>query len=102
MKSNHIELFQKRMETELPFCKGLFEYATVRLLAFKYAYYVLDKHIVEDITYDGEEKNWYNMGIALGVLKEDETSPCVGFDASHPLARKAMKLAARLPEKKLK
>lgn len=102
MKSDYKDLFQKRMEIELPFCKGLFQYATIRLMAFKYAYYVMDKHIVEDITYDGEEKTWYIMGTTLGVLKDDETSPCVGFDRTHPLARKAMKLAYKLPEKKMK
>ena len=95
-----IDEFKKRMETELDWCEELFRYATVRLLALKYAYYVESRSIVEDITYDGEEKGWYVMGRALGRLKEDETSPCIDFDRNHPYAEEAIALAKTLKEKK--
>lgn len=85
--------FQKRMETERSFCEYLFYYSTVRVMAHKYLYYERSMHIVEDITYDGEEYGWHIMGRALGHLKEEDTSPCVGFDHNHPRAKRAEALA---------
>jgi hypothetical protein len=93
----YIKEFQARIETDgRDFCEELFQYATIRLLAFKYGYYVLSEEIVKDATYDAEEKVWHIMGQALGHLKEDETSPCVDFDASHPLAAEGKALAEKL------
>lgn len=89
--------FKERIKTDgSEFCHELFEWATIRLLAHKYAYYVANEPYIKDITYDGEEKSWYVMGRALGVLKEDETSPCIDFDLKHPLAQKGIKLAKEL------
>lgn len=93
---DRIEAFKKRMETELEFCRELFDTATVRLLSHKYAYYVEDNPYIDDLTYDGEEKTWFVMGRALGLLKEDEISPCVGFDEKHPMAAKGAELAKKL------
>jgi len=81
------------------FCESLFHHATVRLLAAKYAYYELNRPFISDYTYDIEEKHWYVMGRALGLLKEDETSPCVDWDHTHPAAAEAKKLAERLIRK---
>ena len=91
-----IDHFKKRIGDEPEFCEHLYRYATIRLLAHKYAYYVKSNSYVEDITYDLEEKGWYVMGRALGHLKEDETSPCVDFDYDHPLAKEGIELAERL------
>lgn len=91
-----IDAFKVRMETELEFCEELFRYATVRLLAAKYAYYELAKPFIEDLAYDGEEESWYVMGRALGHLKEDETSPCVDWNANHPLAQEGIELAKKI------
>lgn len=74
----------------------LFKHATIRLLAHKYAYYVADAPYVSDATYDCEERSWHSMGMKLGVLTADETSPCVGFDEKHPLANKGKALAEML------
>lgn len=91
--------FTKRFETEREFCEELYHYATVRLLAHKYAYYIKNCHFVEDYAYDLEEKGWYIMGRALGHLKEDETSPCVDFNFDHPLAQEGIALANTLVPK---
>jgi hypothetical protein len=91
-----IEEFKKRIEIEPEFCRELFDHATVRLLCHKYAYYVLNKHFIEDIGYDLEEKSWFVMGRALGLLKEDETSPCIDFDPNHPKANEGIALANTL------
>lgn len=97
-----IKDFQKRMETELDFCKELFEDATIRLMAGKYAYYVESEEFMTDTAYDLCEKGWYCMGRALGVLKEDETSPCLDFDPKHPYAQKGIELAERFIKKRKK
>lgn len=91
-----ITAFQERFATEPEFCEELFRYATVRLLAFKYAYYVLNEVIVKDITYDGEEKSWFVMGRALGHIGPDEHTPCIDFDETHPLALEGIALAKSL------
>ena len=90
-----IKDFKKRMETELDFCKELFESATIRLMAGKYAYYVLSEEFMKDAAYDICEKGWYIMGRALGVLSEDETGPCIDFDEKHPYAEKGKELALK-------
>lgn len=90
-----IEDFQKRMETELDFCKELYETATIRLMAAKYAYYVLSDEFMKDAAYDICESGWYVMGRALGLLQEDETSPCIDFDPNHPYAEKGKELALK-------
>jgi len=94
-----IKDFQKRMETELDFCQELFRDATIRLMAAKYGYYVCSDPWMDDIAYDLCEKGWYVMGRALGVLKEDETSPCIDFDPKHPYAEEGIKLAERFMKK---
>lgn len=88
--------FKERVKEDPEYCLELYEYSTIRLLAHKYAYYILNGQFIEDVGYDGEEHSWYIMGMALGLLKEDETSPCVGFDYNHPLAKKGIELAKRL------
>lgn len=95
-----IEEFKVRIEKDgKDFCQELFERATVRLMAHKYAYYVCHNNFVSDYAYDFEEKSWYVMGRALGFLKEDETSPCVDYDPKHPYAEEGRKLAERLMRK---
>lgn len=91
--------FKKRMETELEFCQELFEDATIKVMAAKYAYYVESNPYKDDVAYDILEKDWYIMGRALGVLNEDETSPCVDFNEKHPMAAKGIELAKRLMRK---
>jgi hypothetical protein len=96
MTTDPVAAFRKRIAQEPEFCEELFRYATVRLLAFKYAYYVLSEEIVKDVTYDLEEKQWFIMGTALGHLKLDETSPCVDWNPDHPLAAEGIALARKL------
>jgi hypothetical protein len=91
-----IDFFKQRIKEEPEFCRQLFDYATVRLLALKYAYYILNQELVKDVSYDFSEKDWYVMGRALGVLKEDDISPCVDFDYSHPMAEEGIRLANKL------
>lgn len=69
----------------------LFNNLTINLLKLKYEYYVLDETSASDAVYDSLERHWYKLGRELDLLKEDETSPCVGFDYNHPLAGKAIK-----------
>jgi len=88
--------FLKRIKIEREFCEELFRYATIRLLAHKWAYYVHSAHFVDDYAYDLEEQSWFMMGRALGHLKEDETSPCVDFNTRHPLADEAIAYARTL------
>lgn len=92
--------FQERMKTELDFCEELYRYATVRLLACKYAYYICNNNFIEDYAYDIAEKGWYVMGRALGHLREEDTSPCIDFDEKHPLAQEGAELAKKLMRKK--
>jgi hypothetical protein len=93
--------FRDRIDVDgLEYCLYLYEYATIRLLAHKHAYYVMGQHYIDDAGYDIEEQSWYVMGRALGLLREDETSPCVGWDETHPLAPRALELAAALTFKK--
>lgn len=94
--NDKIEEFKLRIRVESEYCEELYRHATIRLLAHKYAYYVLNGHYIEDIGYDGEEKSWYVMGRALGYLKEDETSPCIDFDEKHPLAKEAIEYSKTL------
>lgn len=96
MIDKRIQEFKERIAVEPEFCAELFEYATLRLLASKYAYYILDNNFIKDVAYDLEEKDWYVMGRALGKLDEDETSPCLDFDYNHPMAEKAIELANKL------
>lgn len=91
-----VEEFKRRFETEREFCEELFRDQTIRLIACKYAYYVESNPFLQDIGYDVAEKCWYIMGIALGHLKEDETSPCVGWDENHPQAKEGIELAQKL------
>lgn len=74
------------------FCLELFNEATIRLLMAKYDYYECNGkyEVMSDITYDKTEKSWYMMGIGLGLLKEDEISPCVDWDPNHPKATEAV------------
>lgn len=88
--------FTKRFETERDFCEELYRETTIKLLAAKYAYYVESNAYWKDLTYDLTEKDWYVMGRALGHLKEEDTSPCIDFDETHPLAKEGITLAKRL------
>jgi hypothetical protein len=94
-----IEQFKGRVAFERPFCEELFQYATVRLLAHKYAYYILNDSYLNDYAFDIEEKSWYIMGRALELLSEDETSPCIDFDPEHKLAAEGIALALKLVRK---
>lgn len=100
MKQNltlDIAKFKARIESDgRDFCEELYRWSTIRLLAHKWAYYVHNRHYVEDLTYDREEYGWYVMGRALGLLSEDETSPCVDFDGKHVLATTAIAYAKTL------
>jgi hypothetical protein len=55
----------------------------------KYAYYVHNHGIMPDWAYDYLEKDWHDLGIKLGRLSENDTSPCVDFNWDHPLAKQA-------------
>lgn len=97
-----IEEFKKRIDADgKEFCEELFNRATIRLMAHKYAYYVHSQIFVTDDAYDIEEKSWYVMGRALEHLTEDETTPCIDFDATHPKANDGIKLANTLVYKKV-
>ena len=98
-KAERIERFKARFESEKDFCEELYKDATIKLLAAKYAYYVKNNAYLKDIAYDGDEESWHVMGMALGHLKGDETSPCIDFDEKHPLASEAIELAERLMSK---
>ena len=87
-----MRIFLKELDHKL----NLFKWMTLRLLAHKYAYYILSTNYIKDATYDLEEKNWFRFGRELGLLAEDETSPCVGFNFNHPLAKDAATLARYL------
>ena len=95
-----IEVFRKRIVEDRDYCLELFEHASLRLMAHKYAYYVLARPILSgknsDVAYDIEERSWYVMGRALEILKDGEHSPCIDFDHRHPLAVKGIELATRL------
>lgn len=93
--------FKKRInEDGRDFCLELFEWAEVRLLAHKYAYYVQSAPYIDDYTYDLEEESWRIMGQALGLLDAETTSPCVDFDWNHRFAKEAEKLALKYSKKK--
>lgn len=92
--------FKTRMETELEFCKELYETATIRLMAGKYAYYILSDEFMTDAAYDICESSWYVMGRALGLLSQDDTSPCVDFDENHPYAERGKELALKFCKKR--
>lgn len=92
-----IKEFKERIAVDgREFCLELFNHATLRLLAHKYAYYVLNKPYIDDTTYDLEEKTWYVMGRALKEVEKGCHSPCVEFDKKHPLAKEAIRLAKNL------
>ena len=77
------------MVSDLEFKKSVFKWQTLRLMAAKYAYYIRAEPYLKDIGYDMAEKEWFKMGRELGLLKEDETSPCIDFDEKHELAKDA-------------
>jgi hypothetical protein len=98
-----IEVFKKRIEDDgRSFCEDLFNYSTVRLMTHKYLYYILHDAVIDDTSYDFLEKGWFIMGRGLGVLNEDETSPCVDFDYNHKLANEAIELANKWGYNKIK
>ena len=88
-----------RVKEDREFCISLFEHLTLYIMAYKYAYYIMDNPMVKDVTYDLGEKNWYMMGRGLKLLSKDETSPCVGFDYSHKYATLGIELWESIPEK---
>jgi hypothetical protein len=92
--------FKERIKETPEFCNELYRDATIRLMAFKYAYYILSDELVKDATYDAMEKSWHVMGRALGDLTEEDISPCVDFDPKHPLADEGIKLANKLLKRK--
>lgn len=99
-KEERIAAFKKRIEEDRAFCEELFRFATLKLLASKYAYYVETKPYQDDTAYDLEEKDWHIMGMALGLLTEHETSPCIDFDPTHPMANEAIARAKKLMHKR--
>jgi hypothetical protein len=88
--------FKEVIASDHEYALSLFRYATVRLLAHKYAYYVLNGNYISDMGYDIEERDWFMMGRMLGQLAPDETSPCIDFDVNHPLAAEAIAYAGTL------
>lgn len=98
-KEEDIKDFKLRIETEPEWCQQLFRESTIKLLAYKYAYYIHAEEIVKDITYDIMEDSWYVMGRALELIHEEETSPCIDFDPKHPLAEEGIKLANKFLKK---
>lgn len=96
---DRIEAFKLRTDTDREYCLYLFEYASIRLLAAKYAYYICCNNFITDNAYDLEEKSWFVMGRALNLLNDEETSICIDFDAEHYLAPKAIELAKKLMKK---
>lgn len=98
-KKQDIRDFRKRLETEREFCLELFRETTIKVLAAKHAYYVLNNPYLDDLGYDLMEYNWYVMGRALELVEQDEHTPCVDFDESHPLAKEAIELSQRLRRK---
>lgn len=72
---------------------NLFIWATMRLMAAKYAYYVLSKQWMDDAAYDNEERSWRQLGRELDLLQEDETSPCIDWDDAAPYAEEGTALA---------
>lgn len=95
-QEEQIKAFQARFESERDWCEELFQDATVKLMACKYAYYVCNNPYNSDYWYDDLEAQWYMMGLALGHLKEGEHSPCIDFDEKHPMAQKGIELAKKL------
>jgi NAD-dependent DNA ligase len=95
----NIREFKERIREDRDFCEDLYYNQTIFVLCYKYSYYVSGKYLVNDDVYDATEKSWYVMGRALGHLKKEQTSPCIDFDNSHPLAQKGIVLHDRLPEK---
>lgn len=95
-----IKEFKERIKKEPEVCMRLFKHTEIHLMAMKYAYYVVGIPYVKDVTYDGVERSWYIMGRALGILNENETSPCVGFDENHKYAKRARLIAYKLRKRK--
>lgn len=94
-----IQEFKDRILTEPEFCAELYEMATIRLMAAKYAYYILSESFITDDAYDICEGQWYVMGRALGILEEDETSPCIDWNKDHPYAQQGIELANKFLKK---
>lgn len=89
-----IEEFKARIPVDgFDFCEDLYLLATIRLMCHKYLYYICAESIQSDEGYDAEERDWFIMGRALGFLREDETSPCVGFNEEHPYAAAGKEMA---------
>lgn len=88
--------FKLRIEEDRDFCESLYLDLTIRLMACKYAYYICNNNFIEDYAYDMDEKSWHMMGMALGHLTEEDTSPCIDFDEKHPQAEAGIKLAKKL------
>lgn len=91
----HIIEFKERIKIEPDYCRQLFKEQTIRVMAAKYAYYKTDRQFLTDAAYDTAEKCWYIMGRALGVLNEDETSPCIDYDEKHEYANEGKELAMK-------
>lgn len=98
--ASRIEEFKRRVALEPAHCEELFLHATIRLLAHKYAYYILHEPYIKDYAFDIEEQSWYIMGIALGLLTEDQTSPCIDFSYDHPQAQAGIEMALKFTGRK--
>lgn len=70
-----------------------FEQLTIDLFCHKYLYYELNQPIISDYDYDMLERKWAKLGQELGLLSEDDTMPCIGFDEKHPMAAKGKEKA---------
>lgn len=98
--AKQIEDFEKRIEIDgLDFCTKLYEDAEIKIMACKYAYYVVNSPYKSDTAYDLAEHLWFVMGRALGDLEMDETTPCVGWDSGQRSASKGRELAKKLMRK---
>lgn len=84
----------------LEFVNEEFRELTIKLLAYKYTYYIESYSLIDDFSYDKMERDWRVMGDSLGVLGEGECSPCIDFDYSHPLAKEGIALANKMMGRK--
>ncbi len=85
---DRVRQFRIRIQKEPEFALELYLYGTMRVLMHKYLYYECGQQIQSDYAYDIQEQSWYVMHLSYGG-NTDETSPCVGFDSSHPFSEAA-------------
>lgn len=78
-----------------------FKNLTIQLMCHKYLYYELNNPVILDWDYDMLNREWLKLGQEIGVLTEDDTMPCIGFDEKHPLAAEGKITAEKYNQKRL-